>query len=70
MRKVTIGCDRCSGPIVDGGGVLVMVGGTRPPSWPTSLESGRPSLDLCAACLEGLTSWLRSHPEPRAADVE
>ena len=73
MRKVTIGCDRCSGPVADGaGGALVMVGGTRPPSWPTALESGRPALDLCAACLAELTSWLR-HPvdaEPRAAPAQ
>ena len=72
MRKVTIGCDRCSGPIVDGGAVLAAVSGPRSLPWPTALESGRPALDLCAACLAELTSWLR-HPvdaEPRAAPAQ
>ena len=60
MRKVTIGCDRCRGPVADGdGGVLVMVGGSRSLPWPTALETGRPTVDLCAACLAELTDWLR-----------
>ena len=72
MRKVTIGCDRCSGPIVDGGAVLVVVSGPRSLPWPTALSTGLPALDLCAACLAELTSWLR-HPvdaEPRPGHHE
>lgn len=69
MRTVAVGCDRCRGPIADGAGAaLVVVAGTRPPSWPSALSSGRPTLDLCGRCLSGLTSWL--HEPVDAAPVE
>ena len=72
MRRVEVGCDRCGAAIVDGAGagVLVMVACSRSLPWPTALETGRPTLDLCGACLGSLTDWLRSPSEPRAADVE
>ena len=66
MRRVEVGCDRCGAAIVDGdgAGVLVIAAGPRSLPWPTALETGRPTVDLCAACLEGLTDWLRSPAPP------
>src|SRR5262249_10171940 len=50
--------DRCSRPIETGRAVLTIEAGSIPPPWPTSSATGRPTVDLCGACLGALTAWL------------
>jgi hypothetical protein len=57
---LTVTYDRCGDRIDSGRVVLTVDAGTSPPNWPTSVGTGRPSLDLCPRCLDALAAWLSS----------
>ena len=59
MMTVIIHCDRCGERIDRSRARLSLECGTTPPTWPTNSASGRPALDLCGPCLDGLAGWLR-----------
>ena len=69
MRTTSYTCDRCTLSIAVGRSVLTLEAGPTPPTWPSHPETGRPSLDLCAACMADLNTWIVSptveNPEGR-----
>jgi hypothetical protein len=58
MRTTTITCDRCGSDADNGHVVLSIQAGTTPTTWPTDIETGRPTRDLCAACMTALSAWM------------
>jgi hypothetical protein len=66
---LSVTCDRC-GRLVDSGRTVVTIeAGTSPPSWPTSVATGHPSLDLCPRGLDALVAWLASPRQDRQNDT-
>jgi hypothetical protein len=66
MRVCIVTCNRCRRTIDAERTALVAHAGPTPPTWPVDSQTGRPTLDLCPACLAGLDDWLR---HPRVSDV-
>jgi hypothetical protein len=63
MKAVAIRCDRCGAEIDAGRALSAVQAGATPPAWPMDPHTGRPALDLCSACLDGLDLWLRRTSE-------
>jgi hypothetical protein len=58
MTQTVIVCDRCSSEIQADRTRLTVEGSAVALPWPTDQGTGRPTLDLCSACLGHLGSWL------------
>ena len=67
MRTTTYTCDRCGSALDAARAVVTVQAGATPPAWPTDPETGRPALELCARCLDELSTWLRPGPPRQAA---
>jgi hypothetical protein len=58
MQAIVYTCDDCGKPIEDRRARIAMAFGTEPHDWPIDQSSGRPSLDLCFECRNGLLDYL------------
>jgi hypothetical protein len=58
MITLTIACDRCQDPAGPDRTRLEADLGPPVKSWPPSPISGKPGVDLCAACAAELLDWL------------
>ena len=61
MTNTTYSCDRCQQPAAEGRIRLVLAVGVLA-GLPIDLGSGRPTMDLCGACVDQLAKWVEIKP--------